>query len=58
MKQAGNLFYIVQKPALHHAGFLFDLLFLPEDEGDVFLRTIGQFSSNYTAIYPGRYNSS
>jgi hypothetical protein len=45
-----------KKPAcyLFHAGFLLGLFFGPEDEGDMFLRNVGQILTDYTALYPRR----
>jgi hypothetical protein len=42
---------------LLHSGFLLDLLFNPEDRGNIFLRKVGLLSSDYTASYPRRLNS-
>jgi hypothetical protein len=39
-----------------HAGFLLGF-FYPEDGGDIFLRYVDSLSSDYTALYPRRYNS-
>jgi hypothetical protein len=39
--------------ALHHR-FLLGLLFDLEDGGDMFLRNVGSFSTDYTALYPKR----
>jgi hypothetical protein len=36
---------------LLHAGFLLDSFFVPEDVGEVFLRNVSSFSTNYTALY-------
>jgi hypothetical protein len=38
--------------------FLLGLLFSPEDGGDIFLKNISQLSTDYTALYPRRQNSS
>jgi hypothetical protein len=35
---------------------LFDLLFDPENGGDMFLRNFGWLSTDYTALYPRRQN--
>jgi hypothetical protein len=43
---------------LLHAGFLLGLFFDREDEGDMFHRNVGWLSTDYTALYPRRYNSS
>jgi hypothetical protein len=43
---------------LLHAGFLLGLLYSPEDRGDVFLPNIGWLSTDYSALYPRRHNSS
>jgi hypothetical protein len=40
-----------------YAGLLFGLFFDPEDEGDMLLRNVGWFSTDYTALYPRRYNT-
>jgi hypothetical protein len=40
------------------AGFLLDLLFDPEDGGDMFLRNVGRLSTEYTALYSRREKSS
>jgi hypothetical protein len=37
---------------LHFAAFLFGLLFDMEDGGDIFLRNVVLFFSNYTALQP------
>jgi hypothetical protein len=39
------------------ADFFFGLLIAPEDGGGKFLRNVGSFSTNYTAIYPRKQNS-
>jgi hypothetical protein len=39
---------------LLHAGFLLGLFFNPEDKGDISLRNVGCFSTDYTALYPTR----
>jgi hypothetical protein len=36
----------------HLAGFLLSLLFVLEDEGDMFVEHIGRLSQDYTALYP------
>jgi hypothetical protein len=36
---------------LLHAGFLLDSFFVPEDEGEMFLRNVSWLSTNYTALY-------
>jgi hypothetical protein len=36
---------------------LLDLLFDPEDGGDIFLRKVVDFSKDFTALYSRRYNS-
>jgi hypothetical protein len=41
-----------------HAGFLLGLFSDPEDGGDMFLRNVGCLSTDYTALYPRRKNSS
>jgi hypothetical protein len=41
-----------------HSGFLLFLFFDPEDGGDMPLRNIGRLSTDYTALYPQRKNSS
>jgi hypothetical protein len=48
----------VASRALLHAGFLLDLFFDPADGGDMYLRSIGRLSTDYTALYPRRQNSS
>jgi hypothetical protein len=40
-----------------HAGFLFALLFDPEDGGDMFLRNVVELSTEYTALYHKREHS-
>jgi hypothetical protein len=40
--------------SLLHTGFLLGLFFDPEDGGDVFLLSVGQFSADYAALYPRR----
>jgi hypothetical protein len=42
------------KESSHAASLLF-LFFDPEDGGDMFLRNVGGLSTDYTALYPGRY---
>jgi hypothetical protein len=39
-------------------GFLLGLLLNPEDGGDIFLQNVGCLSTDYTALYPKRQNSS
>jgi hypothetical protein len=41
-----------------HAGPLLGLFFDPEDGDDMFLRNVCWISTDYTASYPRRYNSS
>jgi hypothetical protein len=41
-----------------HAGFLLGLFFDPEEGGDMFLRNVGGFSTEYTALYHRREYSS
>jgi hypothetical protein len=41
----------------HLAGFLLGLLFVTEDEGDVFLGHLGLLSPDYTALYPRKQKS-
>jgi hypothetical protein len=41
-----------------HAGFLVGFFFNPENGGDMFLRNVSRFSTNYTALYPRRQKSS
>jgi hypothetical protein len=41
-----------------HACLLLGLSFDPEDGGDIFLQNVGGFSTDYTALYPRRQNSS
>jgi hypothetical protein len=43
---------------LFRAGILLVLFFNPEVGGDMFLRNVGWLSTDYTALYPKRYNSS
>jgi hypothetical protein len=45
------------KVDLLYTVLLFGLFFDTED-GDMFLRNVGWISTNYTALYPRRYNSS
>jgi hypothetical protein len=42
---------------LLHTGFLLGLFFDPEDGSDVFFRNVGCLSTDYTALYPRRQNS-
>jgi hypothetical protein len=42
--------------SLLYASFLLNLFFDPADGGDMFLRNIGWLSTDYTALYPRRYN--
>jgi hypothetical protein len=39
---------------LSQASFLFDLSFDPEDGGDMSLRNVGWFPTDYTVLYPRR----
>jgi hypothetical protein len=41
-----------------YSGFLLMLFFDPEDGGDIFLLNVGWLSTDYTVLYPTRYNSS
>jgi hypothetical protein len=41
-----------------HAGFLLGLVFDPEDGGDMLMRNVGCLSTDYTALYPRKQNSS
>jgi hypothetical protein len=41
-----------------HAGFSLNLLFDPEDGGDMFLRNISWLSTDHTGLYPRRWYSS
>jgi hypothetical protein len=43
---------------MSHAGFLSDLVFNPEDGGDMFLRKVGWLSTDKTVFYLRRQNSS
>jgi hypothetical protein len=43
---------------LFHVGFLLDLSFDAEDRSYMFLRNVGWFSADYTALYPKRWNCS
>jgi hypothetical protein len=45
-----------QEPA--SSCFLLGLFFDPENGWDMFLRNVGWLSTDYTASYPRRYNSS
>jgi hypothetical protein len=47
-----------QSLMLVHAGFLLGLFFDHEDGGAMFVRNVGLFSTDYTALYPRRENSS
>jgi hypothetical protein len=40
-----------------HAGSLFGLLFDPKDGGDMYLRNVGWYSTDYTALYSRRFLS-
>jgi hypothetical protein len=46
--------YLIQSQAfcLLHAGFLFCLIFNPEDGADILLRNTGWLSADYTTLYP------
>jgi hypothetical protein len=46
------------KQLLLHMGFLLGLFFDPQDGGYIFLRNVGELSTDYTALYPRRQNSS
>jgi hypothetical protein len=43
---------------LLYTGFLLDLFFDPEGGSDMFLWNINRLSTDYTALYPRKYNSS
>jgi hypothetical protein len=43
---------------LLHAGFLLSLFFDPEDEGNMSSQNVSWLSTNFTALYPRRKNSS
>jgi hypothetical protein len=43
---------------LRIVGFLLDLFFDPEDEGDIVLRNIGGLLTNYTALQSRKSHSS
>jgi hypothetical protein len=43
-----------QVASIIHAGFVLDLFFDPEDEGDMFLRNDGRLATDYTALCPRR----
>jgi hypothetical protein len=34
------------------AGFFIGYFFDPEDEGDIYLRNVGCFATDYTGVYP------
>jgi hypothetical protein len=40
--------------SLLHGGFFFGLFFNTEDGGDMLLRNVGLFSTDYTALYSRR----
>jgi hypothetical protein len=42
------------KTTSFHAGILFGILFSSEDGSDMFLRSIGLLSTDYTMLYPRR----
>jgi hypothetical protein len=42
----GSAYYLL------HAGFLRGLFFDPDDGGDMFLRNVCSFSTDFTALYP------
>jgi hypothetical protein len=46
-----------QKQAAYQAGFLFGLLFHPEEGGDLFLDNVGP-CVNYVTLHPGKLYSS
>jgi hypothetical protein len=46
------------KQAASSAVFLLCSIFFPEEVDGLFFRNILDFSSDYTALYPRRYNSS
>jgi hypothetical protein len=46
------------KQEANEACVLLGLFFDPEGEGDTFLRNVGSLSTDYTALYPTRCNSS
>jgi hypothetical protein len=41
-----------------HVVSLLGSFFDPEDEGDILLQNVGWLSTDYTALYPRRYDSS
>jgi hypothetical protein len=49
------MFSVTSQPNLAcyllHVGILIGLFIDPEDGGDIFLRNVGRFSTNYTALY-------
>jgi hypothetical protein len=44
--------------SLFYSGFFLGLFFHTQDGGDIFLRNIDWLSTDYTALYPKRHNSS
>jgi hypothetical protein len=39
-----------------HSGFFFGVFFDPENRGDMFLRNVLSFSTDYMVLYPRREN--
>jgi hypothetical protein len=50
----GNVFIDALLANCFHVRFLLGLFFEPEDGGDIFLRDVGSYSAEYTALYPRR----
>jgi hypothetical protein len=54
----GKCYLYRQGRRIIQAGFLLGFVFDHEDGSDIFLRNVGWLSTDYTALYPRRQNSS
>jgi hypothetical protein len=58
LRETSRLHLQGRRNHLLHAGFLLGLFFDPENGGDMFLRSASWPSTDYTAVYSIRQNSS
>jgi hypothetical protein len=56
-RRFGGTYRLHMLATCFHAGFLLSLYFDPEDGRNMFLRNLGWFSTDYTALYPRRLYS-